>query len=336
MAKFYKGVWSNPSTDYANGPNSVEPMVNRLAQAGFNLIIPLVKSGDGYVNYHSKIEKVRPQFKEWDPLSLIVQKAKNVGIKVHPWMCVFKENENSTIIQKNQTLRMVNLEGKPTPWVCPANEEVQEYELNLYREVMDNYDVDGVHMDYIRYDSEDVCFCERCRSRFKKETGVDPIEIKRDLQYLSHLNRKHPFWAQWIEWRVKWITKFVEKLSKLTKVKDKKLSAAVFMEYPECIPHIGQDWIDWVERKLIDYAFPMTYTNSLLMLKRRTKSHLAQVKDACSLWEGLGKESSRSSLDTKALIKQAKICREEGAEGIVLFSYAALTDEDLSALSKLK
>ncbi len=25
MAKFYKGVWSNPATDYANDPDSVEP-----------------------------------------------------------------------------------------------------------------------------------------------------------------------------------------------------------------------------------------------------------------------------------------------------------------------
>jgi len=333
MAKFYKGVWSSPSTDFANGPNSVEPMVNRLAQAGFDLIIPVVKGGDGYVNYHSRIEKVRPQFKEWDPLVLLIKEAKSVGMKVHPWMCVFKENENSTIIQKNQTLRMVNLEGEPTPWVCPASEEVQEYELNLYREVMDNYDIDGVHMDYIRYDSENVCFCERCRSGFKKETGIDPLEIGKSSHYL---NRKHPFWAQWIEWRAKWITKFVEKLSKLTKVKNKELSAAVFMEYPECIIYEGQDWADWAERKLINYAFPMTYTNSTLMVKRRTINHLAQVRGTCSVWEGLGKESSRSSLSTKALIDQAKASREEGAEGIVLFSYTALTDKDLSALSKLK
>lgn len=332
MAKFYKGVWTNPSTDFANGPDSVEIMVNRLARAGFDLIIPLVKSGNGYLNYPGKIEKVSPQFQKWDPLSLIIQKAKDVGIKVHPWMCVFKESENSTIIQKNKTLRMLNREGKPTPWACPVSEEVQEYELSLYKEVMDNYDVDGVHMDYIRYDSEDVCFCKRCRSKFEKEAGVDPLKIGKSSHYL---NRKHPFWAQWIEWRAKWITKFVEKLSKLTKSKNKELSAAVFMEYPECIIYEGQDWVNWAERKLIDYAFPMTYTNSTLMVRRRTRNHFAQVKSSCSIWEGLGKESSRSSLTTRGLIEQAKICREEGAEGVVLFSYSALTDEDFSALSKL-
>jgi len=48
---------------------------------------------------------------------------------------------------------------------------------------MDNYDVDGVHMDYIRYDSEDVCFCQRCRSGFKTEIGIDPIEIGKTAEF---------------------------------------------------------------------------------------------------------------------------------------------------------
>lgn len=337
--KFHKGVWSNPVADYAKGPNSVGLMVDRLARAGFDLIIPLVKGGDGYVNYHSRIEKVRPEFADWDPLILLVQKAKAAGLKVHPWMCVFRESENSTLIQKDPSLQMIDRDGRPKPWACPAAEEVRKFELILYEEVMNNYEVDGVHMDYIRYDSEDVCFCQRCRSGFKAETGIDPIEIGKASEFNVFSergrNRKHPAWAKWIEWRAGWVTKFVEDLSKVTKARGKELSAAVFMDYPECIAYQGQDWGDWGERGLIDYAFPMTYTNSALMLRRRTRNHLTQVRGGCHVWEGLGKASSRSALDTEALIKQARIVLEEGAEGIVIFSHAALTDEDLAALSPL-
>ena len=337
--KFYKAVWSTPATDYAKGPDSVGPMVDRLAQAGFDLIIPVVKESDGYVNYHSRIEKVRPQFADWDPLALLVQKAKAAGLKVHPWMCVFRENENSTLIQKDSSLQMINRDGEPTPWACPAAEEVREFELSLYQEVMDNYEVDGVHMDYIRYASEDVCFCDRCRSGFKAETGIDPLEIGKVSEFNVFReraqNRKHPAWAKWVEWRAGWITKFVEELSELTKSKGKELSAAVFMEYPECIVYEGQDWGDWGERGLVDYMMPMTYTNSTLMVRRRTRNHVAQVKGGCHVWEGLGKASSRSALSTQALLEQTKVALEEGAEGIVIFHYAALTDEDLAALSRL-
>ncbi|HIE04910.1 MAG TPA: hypothetical protein EYP61_09145 [Candidatus Latescibacteria bacterium] len=131
------------------------------------------------------------------------------------------------------------------------------------------------------------------------------------------------------------MTKFVEELSRSAKARGKEVSAAVFMDYPECIVYQGQDWGDWGERSLIDYAFPMTYTNSTLMLRRRTRNHVAQVKGGCRLWEGLGKRSSRSNLSTGKLVEQAEAALEEGAEGIVIFSHGALTDEDLRALSKL-
>jgi len=109
----------------------------------------------------------------------------------------------------------------------------------------------------------------------------------------------------------------------------------VFMDYPECIVYVGQDWGDWGERGLVDYMMPMTYTNSTLMVRRRTRNHIAQVKGGCHVWEGLGKRSSRSALSTQALLEQTKVALEEGAEGIVIFHHAALTDEDLAALSRL-
>ena len=79
--KFYKAVWSTPTTDYEKGPDSVGPMVDRLAQAGFDLIIPVVKGGDGYVNYHSMIAKPQPKFESWDPLALLAQKANGTSGK---------------------------------------------------------------------------------------------------------------------------------------------------------------------------------------------------------------------------------------------------------------
>ena len=53
------------------------------------------------------------------------------------------------------------------------------------------------------------------------------------------------------------------------------------------------------------------------------------------MWEGLGKWSSRSQLTPKELLAQAHLCREEGAEGVVVFAYSSLTDEDLEALRRI-
>lgn len=333
--KIHKAVWGSP--DYAEGPDGITRAVRKLAEAGFELIIPFVECADGSVKYHSKIANVNPAFKDWDMLAVLTEEAQKAGLKVHPCLDPFRAGEGSPIQDKNLYER--NKDGKLLPWFCPSTEETRKYKLNLYEELMDNYPIDGVHMDHIRYDSEDECFCDRCRSGFKAESGVDPLEIGKTSGFNASAERaqgrKHPAWAKWIEWRAGWITKFVEELSKLTRSKGKELSAAVFMDYPECIVYVGQDWGDWGERGLVDYMMPMTYTNSTLMVKRRTRNHIAQVKGGCHVWEGLGKRSSRSTLSTQALVEQIRIVQEEKAEGIVIFSYSALTDDDLIALAEL-
>ena len=113
------------------------------------------------------------------------------------------------------------------------------------------------------------------------------------------------------------------------------LSGSVCLVYPVFLVDEGQDWGEWGLRGLVDIMMPMTYTNSVLMVRRRTRNHITQVLGGCPLWVGLGKRSSRSDLSTDALIEQAKVSIEEGAEGIVIFAYSSVTDEDLKALSAL-
>lgn len=335
MAKFHKAVWGGP--DYSDEPDGVARAVDRLAHAGFELIIPFMECGDASVKYHSKIAHIDSTFRDWNPLAVLAEEAKKAGLKVHPCLDPFRGGQHSPI--RDGGLYERNRDGELLPWLCPAREEGQKLKLDLYRELIDRYPIAGVHMDRIRYHSENECFCERCRSTFKAEAGIDSLEIGKSSEFNvlreRAQNRKHPAWAKWIEWRAGWITKFVEELSELTRSRNKELSAAVFMEYPECVVYEGQDWGDWGERGLVDYVFPMTYTNSTLMVKRRTRNHVAQIKGGCPIWEGLGKKSSRSTLSTEALIEQARAAMEEEAQGIVIFAYSALTDEDLVAFSRL-
>jgi uncharacterized lipoprotein YddW (UPF0748 family) len=335
MTQFHKAVWGGPNP--AEGPEAVSPVVDRLAEAGFDLIIPFMECADGSVKYQSKIAPIDPVASDWDPLAVLAEEAQKAGLKVHPCLDPFRAGARSPI--QDESLYVRNRAGEAQPWLCPVTEEAHRIKLDLYEELMDRYPVAGVHMDRVRYDSEDECFCERCRSKFKAETGVDPLEIGKVSEFNTYSergrNRKHPAWEAWVEWRAGWITRFVEEMSTLTKREGKELSAAVFMEYPECIVYEGQDWGDWGERGLVDIMMPMTYTNSVLMVKRRTRNHIAQVKGGCQVWAGLGKRSSRSVLSTEALVAQTKAAMAEGAEGIVIFAYGSLTDEDLAALAEL-
>jgi uncharacterized lipoprotein YddW (UPF0748 family) len=335
MADFHKAVWGTP--DYTEGPEGIARAVDRLAGAGFDLIIPFMESPGGCVKYHRSEATIDPSFKDWDMLAVLAEEAGKADIKVHACLNPYLAGKDSRIT--DEALYARTRTGELMSRFCPSAEEPRKMKRALYQEVMDGYPVAGVHMDYIRYHQPNECFCDRCRAAFKKETGVDPMDIGETWGFNESseraANRRHPAWVRWIEWRVSNITTFVEKLSALTKAAGKELSAAVFMEYPGCIVDQGQNWTEWGERKLVDYLFPMTYTNSALMVRKRTRSHVVQVKGSCQVWEGLGKRSSRSQLTPEELLEQARSCREEGAEGVVIFAYSSLADEDLEALLRL-
>jgi uncharacterized lipoprotein YddW (UPF0748 family) len=237
---------------------------------------------------------------------------------------VFPEGEGSALIEKHPGLAAQDPEGKPQDWACPRAPETQDYEFSIYRELM-GYDIAGVHLDYIRYGGANSCFCHRCRRAFSEAHGVDP----------SRLKRQDALWDAWLTFRSEPITRFVERLRKATKAHGKELSAAVFPDYPSCYIGVGQDWVDWVERDLIDLLLPMNYHTSTTVVRRLTQEHLALVNGKVPVWEGLGKSSSHSYLPTKQLVAQVEAVRAAGADGICLFSHGAVMDKDLTALKRM-
>jgi len=326
---FHKGVWAHSAGSLGEDEESIRRAIGRLADGGFDLLIPCIKQVRGYVDYHSNVARVRPEYKDWDRLTVMAESAREHGIKIHPWFCVFTEGKNSALIENHPEFRAKDREGNDAVqgnilyWACTARPEVQDYEFALYEEVMDNYDVAGVHLDYIRAGARAFCCCDYCQ-----EAGG----IKKSL---TELSQKDSEWSDWIDWRAGNVTRFVERVHKAASERKMEVSAAVFPQYPECIVDDAQNWAQWAEMGLIDFIFPMNYTNSTEIAVRRTTNHIASVKGNCPVWEGLGKQSADSATSTRTLIDQTKGVLEEGADGIVIFSYPAVTDEDIEALKAL-
>ncbi|RKY64201.1 MAG: hypothetical protein DRP99_02595 [Candidatus Latescibacterota bacterium] len=320
MGSFGKAVWAHPS-DFGDRERA-RRMAERLSDAGFDLVIPCVKDTRGYLAYPSEVGKMDPKL-EGDPLGVLVEEMGRAGLKVHPWMCVFPEGEGSALLEGNPELSALDPDGKPLGWACPRRDEVRSYELELYREVSGRYDVAGVHLDYIRYAGPQMCFCPTCRREFRERTGRDLVE----------LDRRDPEWADFLVWRAEPVTKFVEELRRA--MGRSEISAAVFPGYPDCVVSVGQDWADWARRGLVDFIFPMTYTNSPLLVVGYTRNHLAQVGGKVPVWEGLGKRSSQSQLLAEVLREQVEAARCAGAQGVVVFHYGALEDVDLEMLREV-
>lgn len=327
MGKLRLAVWDHWSRleGKESLEDSVRGMVRRVAGAGFELIIPCVKLPNALANYPSKMAKTTSGLESADPLKVVLEEAASQKVKVHPWFCVFPEGENSRLLEEHPEYTAVDKEGEvfARRWACAVRPEVADYEFSLMKEVMDNYSPTGIHLDYIR--TGHVCYCDHCREQFKAEFGTDPTE----------LDSRHPLWGEFLEWRAAAITGFVERVRQETKKRGLELSAAVFQEYPRSFITNGQDWADWGRRKLVDFLFPMIYTNSVKVVGAQVVNHLASVEGKTPIWAGLGLGSSSSRLTLELLIEEVKAAVSAGAEGIVIFDYRSLEDEHLKALQEL-
>jgi uncharacterized lipoprotein YddW (UPF0748 family) len=315
-----KATWAHSVKNFGASSDEVQLHVDRLAGAGFDLIIPCVKNPPGYLDFRTDVGYVNPDYPDWDVLAVLDEKASGSGMKVHPWFCVFREGDGSKLLSEHPEYAAVF--ESPSRWACACRPEVQNYVLKLYEILMSNYPVAGVHLDYIL--TGGLCQCDYCTAQMKQR-GID----------IHTVEPRDPGMATWVDWRCERVSAFVERLHGITQTKRVELSAAVFSGYPDCRQSNGQDWVAWAERKLVDFLFPMTYTNSTRDARMRTRCHRALVGDRIPIWEGLGKRSSASELSTAVMMEQIEACLAERSQGIVLFSYPALSDEDLAAIASL-
>jgi uncharacterized lipoprotein YddW (UPF0748 family) len=332
MSKVWKATWLHklPST-----PEDVKTVARRLANAGFDLLIPCIKQVTGIADYHSRVANVRAEYRDWDPLMVLAEEANAVGLAVHAWCCVFPEGEDSKLLNARPELVAVPTTEKPRGepqfrLACPNRPEVQDYEAALYQELIDNYPISGVHLDYIRF-MGGLCFCEVCQKSYREATGGDLNALK----FFEWNNPAAQDMDAWIDWRCEVITRFVRRIRKASRKGGKELSAAVFHYHPGGLLDIGQDWEAWVREGLLDYVFPMNYSQSTHIAAKWARNNVAALAGApsdCRHWQGLLRPACMS---TSRFVRHVRAVLDAGVEGFTIFEYPYLRDEDLAALKAL-
>jgi uncharacterized lipoprotein YddW (UPF0748 family) len=212
--------------------------------------------------------------------------------------------------------------GVIEPWLCPSHPANQEMELESMLEIVRNYDVDGIHFDYIRYPDSDHCYCDGCRERFEaaSNTKVEnwPKDVLRD-------GSNYPAYQQF---RRDNITRLVKAVSEgARKINPKtKISAAVFPDWPGCRESIGQDWGEWIKQGYLDFVCPMDYTESNSSFRTMVQVQREAVNGKIPLYPGVG--ASAPGVSAAQVIDQVNITREEKANGFIIFNYDTRTAVD--------
>lgn len=151
---------------YAHTPRTIEKqkqelrsLLDRLQAAGMNTVLMQTRVR-GTVIYPSAIEPwdgcvpgnpgVSPGY---DPLAFAVEECHKRGMEIHAWVVSIPIGRANGLGCKSLKRRYPNLVMKvgDEMYMRPDKPETASYIAALCREIAENYDIDGIHLDYIRY-----------------------------------------------------------------------------------------------------------------------------------------------------------------------------------------
>ena len=305
--------------------------IRRLADNGFNAIIPNMLWG-GAAFYESKVLPVASQVaSRGDQIRQCLAACRKYGVQMHVWKVDWNLGSAAPkyFVEKMRQMGrlQVSSQGKEEPWLCPSDPENQQLEIAAMVEVVRNYDVDGIHFDYIRYPDNDHCFCAGCKQRFQRVSGVTvtnwPEQVRAD----------GPLRQQWLDWRRGNITTVVKSASEQARAINPKikLSAAVFPNWAVDRDGVGQDWKLWCDKGYLDFVCPMDYTPSNNRFERLITQQLDWAgRTPC--YPGIGVSASSSHLGVDRVIDQINLARRHQTHGFVIFNYGVKESNDLLPL----
>ena len=322
----FRAFWCHSATGVPG--MSWDEAIHRLAENGFTAIIPNMLSG-GAAFYDSKVLPVAAQVaRRGDQIRECVAACRKYGIKIYVWKLDWnlggsapkdfvKKMRREGRLQQSST-------GKEELWLCPSHPENQKLEAEAMLEVVRNYDVDGIHFDYIRYPDIDHCFCAGCRERFQHATGATLKQWPADVLEGGALRQ------QWLDWRRANITGVVKTISEQARAIKPgiQISAAVFRYWTTDRDAVGQDWKVWCDRGYVDFVCPMDYTPSTARLSDMVEQQV-QWAGKARCYPGLGVSSSSSHFGVDRTIEEINVTRRFNTHGFVIFNYGAKESEDL-------
>ena len=262
-ANAMRGVWitTTASTALDNNDNILQT-VDNCKKAGINNIFVVVYNNARTI-YPSDVmfkltgNKQLEKFQGRDPLKEMITAAKTTGIKVHAWFeygfsSSYSAQGGSIIAAKpkwaarDQNGALVVKNG--FDWLNAFDPEVQQYMIDLFKEVVSNYDIDGVQGDdrlpalpsTAGYDDYTIA-----QYKLENNGALPPTNIKD---------------AGWLNWRAKKLNAFMKRLHKEMKTLKPGLQVTMSPSaYPWSLEEYLQDWPTWVDSSWVDAVIPQCY-----------------------------------------------------------------------------
>lgn len=262
----------------------------------------------------------------FDPLKYMIEISHKNGIKFHAWVNPLRvklKNMPTELSSENPYYKLGSfkyfLESEGTICLNPGYEETQNLVLEGIKEIVSNYEVDGIHFDdYFYPESTEIKDCAA------EENQVSDI----------------------IAWRKKCITKLIESTHSAVKSANKNIAFGISpLGNNEKCHTMGIDAQELCKTKAIDYICPQLYWSlkyKVMPFEKAAKIWQEMTKNTgVKLFGGLALYKIGTELDDKTwqddkniLPKEIDILEKLGYNGAILYSFGQL-DESKEEISNL-
>ena len=325
-------MWVSPGRDTLSD-DEWKQRLNRWREAGIDAILPEIFNNRAahYVSQHL------PVAARW--LEQLLPIARAEGLEVHAWMHAMTCNIDSVHDEHPECFN-VNGRGesswdKPAyvgyyRFLCPSRPGVHEFLKRGVGELAEYDELDGIHLDYIRqpdvilasslqpkydivqdreYPQYDYCYCDVCRSGFRAQSGIDPLELEDPSAN-----------DEWRQYRYDLITRIVnDELIPIGRGRGKDMTAAVFPNWE----HVRQQWSVWNLDAVLPMLYHSFYEEDVQWVGEEVRKGIASLKNDIPLYSGL----FIPALEPHELTEAIDVSVAAGAGGVSLFSAGAMTDE---------
>jgi uncharacterized lipoprotein YddW (UPF0748 family) len=271
-----KAMWVHLFDPVLKTPAGMHRVLDDAASAGVNAVfVQVVRRHDAY--YGSQVLPPTPDpalAAGFDVLAAAVAGGHARGMQIHAWFTVataWHESYRDLDLPAGHVTRNHG-PGTPDPWMTVSRAGVQsrdyfdiglpelhDHVAGVVADIANRYAVDGVHLDYVRYDGPQWGYHPRALQRFTAETGYQGVPAPGE-----------PVWADWRRAQSRAIVERAR--AALATVRPQALlSAAVIAQGlgpggasggfagTRAYADYGQDWAGWVADGLLDLAVPMVY-----------------------------------------------------------------------------
>ncbi|HEU5317165.1 MAG TPA: family 10 glycosylhydrolase, partial [Chloroflexota bacterium] len=279
-----RALWVDAFHDGIKSPAQVDALIKSARAAGANtLFVQVRRRGDAYYarTGEPRVEDPRLQ-RGFDALQAVIEKARSGSppLEVHAWIATVALWKDKTVAPRDPA-HALNAHGTQAPgddnWLSlddrgqawdtenymldPGNPAAARYVASVAEELARNYDVDGIHLDLVRYAGVQWGYNPASLARYRRRYGLE-----------ESARPPAPTEALWQQWRRDQVTALVRRtyLDCVAITPRLKMTAAVIgwgngptddasWRRTSAFGNVFQEWKRWLEEGIVDALLPMNY-----------------------------------------------------------------------------